>query len=726
QKLPKGETREVRDVDYSPDGTQLAFVTQHKPSDDAPIAKNGAPISPPPAKAHLADARTGGALCEFDLLPGEARAVEFLARGATLLALSDGGALATGANGAEVWRWEFPVPPTPEREARMIVSAASERALVWSADKRKLGASRAWLLDTRTGLVVCELAAPGGFLSAEFRRDGLGFATGSADGTLRTWKAEDGAVERSYDKLGAVGIPRVLRYSPDGTRLVALLEGGRETRASMLYLASGAATLIGTQDVRMVHAAFSPDGARLATIGTDMVVRLWAGADNHEEQSFRGLFTPRQIEWSADGRRIATFANAKWPCVSVWYAGALPDVYALQATKSAVCSARFAPDGERVVVGSEDGLARVWATPAAAGSAHEPGELLFSLPHRDVVRDAVYAPDGASIATASKDGSARLWSASDGKLLRVLVDSKGELAAVAFSSDSAWAAVRSEAGRVLVCDLRGPRESRELDTHEPVTAMIWLPGRAELVTAHAQANLLRTFRADDGELCATMEWESDKPGDPLGAVALAARADGKEIAVACADSSARFFVPGEAKESLHRIRTITSQSIEYTFDGRRLLVTGRVGKGALRLQDLEQAREFAGKGQNVSSTGSVKGEKGLEVLHTGDVTGGAFSPDGRWMISTAKRGGAYVRESEEGAPFAHFEGPPGASCFAASISPGEKPARALTAFDDGSVWVWPIDPLGPARARKPRELNEYERERENDRLNSPAQSAPAK
>ncbi|HUR29603.1 MAG TPA: serine/threonine-protein kinase, partial [Planctomycetota bacterium] len=145
QKLPKGETREVRDVDYSPDGTQLAFVTQHKPSDDAAIAKDGASISPPPAKAHLADARTGGALCEFDLLPGEARAVEFLARGATLLALSDGGALATGANGAEIWRWGFPAAPTPEREARMIVSAASERALVWSADKRKLGASRAWL-----------------------------------------------------------------------------------------------------------------------------------------------------------------------------------------------------------------------------------------------------------------------------------------------------------------------------------------------------------------------------------------------------------------------------------------------------------------------------------------------------------------------------------------------------------------------------------------------------
>jgi hypothetical protein len=104
----------------------------------------------------------------------------------------------------------------------------------------------------------------------------------------------------------------------------------------------------------------------------------------------------------------------------------------------------------------------------------------------------------------------------------------------------------------------------------------------------------------------------------------------------------------------------------------------------------------------------------MDVLHTGDVTGGAFSPDGRWLITTAKSGGAYVRDTLDGAPFAHFEGPPGASCFAPAISPGDGPARALVAFDDGSVWVWPLDPLPAAGARKPRELNQLELERERE------------
>jgi hypothetical protein len=95
------------------------------------------------------------------------------------------------------------------------------------------------------------------------------------------------------------------------------------------------------------------------------------------------------------------------------------------------------------------------------------------------------------------------------------------------------------------------------------------------------------------------------------------------------------------------------------------------------------------------------------------------------VITTAKEGGAYVRDAREGQPFAHFTGPVGHACFEGAISPGPGPSRALVAFDDGAVWVWPLDPLPAAMARKPRELTDLEIKREA-RLGLPSTHEPAK
>ena len=52
-------------------------------------------------------------------------------------------------------------------------------------------------------------------------------------------------------------------------------------------------------------------------------------------------------------------------------------------------------------------------------------------------------------------------------------------------------------------------------------------------------------------------------------------------------------------------------------------------------------------------------------------------------------------------PFAHFAGP-GRACLLGAISPGSGPSRALVVSDDGTVWIWPLNPLPAALAREPR------------------------
>ena len=402
-----------------------------------------------------------------------------------------------------------------------------------------------------------------------------------------------------------------------------------------------------------------------------------------------------------DGRRLVS--SAFGATVSVWYAGARPDVYALRAGKSRICAARYSPDGERVVVASEDGLARVWATPGhdsapAKREGPEPGQLLFSLRHAAAVRDAAFSPDATLIASASDDGSARIWSATDGAPVAVLVEGKSALAALSFSSDGAFVALRTRTGKVFLCDPKGRKSARELDTASAVTAMVWLPGQAQLVTGHAE-NLIQRFAAVDGSRIERRMWENSKQDALKGVLALAARADGKEVAVACEEGVALLFPVG-SEESL-RLTVVKARSIDYSADGTRLLVTGSGGRGALRLLDLDAARRDADRPKGAEKRSSRVGEIGQRVLHTGDVTGGSFSPDGHWVITTATDGVAYVRDARNGMLFAHFPGRGGA-CFAGAISSGPGAARALVAFEDGTVWIWPLDPLPAALARMPR------------------------
>jgi WD40 repeat protein len=58
----------------------------------------------------------------------------------------------------------------------------------------------------------------------------------------------------------------------------------------------------------------------------------------------------------------------------------------------------FSPDGNRLVIASDDKTANVWDA-----------ELLILVGHTDCVLGVIFSSDGTKIATASVDGSAIIW-----------------------------------------------------------------------------------------------------------------------------------------------------------------------------------------------------------------------------------------------------------------------------------------------------------------------------
>ena len=101
------------------------------------------------------------------------------------------------------------------------------------------------------------------------------------------------------------------------------------------------------------------------------------------------------------------------------------------------------PDGTRLVTGSSDGTAKIWALPSGR-------KLLTLTGHAGAVWDVAFSPDGREVATAGEDTTTRLWDAATGRELLKLTGPTFALRRVAFSPDGRRLATASADGNVRV------------------------------------------------------------------------------------------------------------------------------------------------------------------------------------------------------------------------------------------------------------------------------------
>jgi dipeptidyl aminopeptidase/acylaminoacyl peptidase len=261
----------------------------------------------------------------------------------------------------------------------------------------------------------------GQVVSARFSPNGKQVLTASWDWTARLWDATTGK---------SLGEPMIhtdhvtsARFSPDGQRV---LTASWDRTAQLWDAATGKALLDSDKmprlpmkhGCRVSSARFSPDGQRVLTMSEDNTARLWYANANYalgENLSFKATWKPMKREggvslagFSPDGQRV--LITSEDATAQLWDAATGEALGEPMRCGARISSAQFSSDGQRVLTTSEDGIAQLWNT--ATGKA-----LAEPMKHRAIVSWATFSPGGQRMVTASSDGSLRFWDLATSKAI---------------------------------------------------------------------------------------------------------------------------------------------------------------------------------------------------------------------------------------------------------------------------------------------------------------------
>jgi WD40 repeat protein len=601
------------------------------------------------------------------------------------------------------------------------------------------GTARIW--DASSGEQVAELrghkarlpsdsyvgpAEAASVYSAQFSPGGKRVVTASDDGTARVWNAASGdqlhvlthdtPVDKAYysprgDRIVTTGGARraVLWDGASGERIANLRHGAPravdDAETAVVVPASPAApaapapaapapagpAAAGAVQVfipgqeNTTAAAFSPDGARVATVDGVGGGAIWA---------------------TRDGRLIARF-------------GAAPTARGA----GGFSSVAFSPNGRRIVTASRDGTARVW-------DAVNGRPLVLMRGHGGSVATAAFGRGGAAVVTGSYDRTARVWDARSGVTQNVVTGHTLPVVSASFSPDgtrimtaSEDGTVRIESGRTTI--LRGragivtgasfsPNGQFVVTTHENRTARIWEVTRGRTLPLR---NVVAV--SPDGKIAVTYEgtgarvWKvaTGERGPLLrsGSVESAAFSDdGRLIAIGSDETAGVWEVSTGRRVMVTKRHGGLVLTVAFSRSG-RALVTGADG-GVARVWNIGSGKRIAvlsrhedwirdvafspdgslvvtGSDDTTARIWNARTGRQVSVLrgHRDWVKGVAFSPDGRLVVTASDDGTARVWDTRTGRRIVVLRGH---DTWVEDASFSRDGTRIVTASSDETVRVW--------------------------------------
>lgn len=328
--------------------------------------------------------------------------------------------------------------------------------------------------------------------------------------------------------------------------------------------------------------------------------------------------TVRDIDWSADGKLLATASRDG--TARVYDARSGRQLWVLPCDGAMVESVCFSPDATRVATAGRDHVVRVWDV--ASG---EPVRQLTGA--GDIGRQVAWSPDGLRVAATFRDQVVRVWAADTGRLVHELRGHTGDVWGVAWSPDGTRLATASHDRTVIVWDAATGSATTTLTGHtEFVEGVTWSPD-GELLATGSGDHTARVWDARTGALRLLLRGHTDYVWNP------AFSPDGRMLATPSSDRTVRVVSTEDAKlVAVLRGHTDTVWSVVWSPSGTRLATASTDGTG--RVWDLQP-----------------RGAESVLVRgHDGPVNQAAWSGDGTRLVTASDDGTARVWSADSGTP----------------------------------------------------------------------------
>jgi len=488
-------------------------------------------------------------------------------------------------------------------------------------------------------------------------------------------------------------------FSPDGARVATASQDGRLT---IWDTASGRGTTLRVCKCLVRAVAFGRRGT-IATGSDDGVVRVWrAGAPPGTTPRPTRLCRPQycivyDVAFDPSGTALAAAASDGRVTLLRTSPGHGPQRLHICDEFCGVLGVAYSHDGSRLAIAGEGGIADVWSLATR--------RRIRSLAYNTVpVATAVFSPHDRRVLTASYDGTARLWDAASGRRLAAFAIT-GSLLGASFSPDGRAILTASDTGRVSVWDLGSHHVLTDLAARAgTANAAAFSPRGTKVVTASEDGNA-RIWQASPRELRRVHAVDSafvrvagfTPNGDVVtggedGAVRLWNLRTGKQHRVLDLSPGG---VTDVAVTSDGRVWAVDSARVAYRWDAK----TGRRGVVGKLVVNVASSRD--GKLLGVAD---IYGDVRVSNRTTGKrvtletknaVNDVAFSPSGTRVMTAGGDGNLRMwRTDRRGRPLT-MRVTTNAYPVTVAFSPDGK--MIVTTASDGSVAVWSL----AGRGKKP-------------------------
>jgi WD40 repeat protein len=549
-----------------------------------------------------------------------------------------------------------------------------------------------------------------------FSPDGKFIVSTGADRALQVWEAEKNTAIRTLN--GYQLTLTCLAFSPHGQRVVAgsADEATKQARGGIIKvfeLANGHVSVtLGGMTGGVNSVAFSPDEKLIASASGDPgkpgELRLWdtdEGSDPVLLTGHTGMI--HSVAFSPDGKRVVSGGADK--TIRLWDPVKGTEIGAFKGHSLKVTSVAFSPDGKSVVSGSADGTVRIWdadnSSPplAAKGNAKSaavsipkrghgyamrdlPREVkvpvatpLLTLGGKSQVQTAAFSPDGKQIITGSRESTLKLWDAEKGTEIRTFSGHGNEVRGVAFSPDGTHVASASGDGTVKVWEVENGKEVLTIKVvMNYVNGVAFTPDGKQIATAAS---------GNDGPV---KVWDA-----ATGKLLQAFKAEGENVWSRTVAFSPDGKLIAADYSTIVKVWEVESGKLVWSLVGHSGNVSG--------LAFSPDGKRIVSSGGRPSVSGEIKVwnvETGSEMLalkgHRKQINTVAFSPDGQLIASSAADHFIKLWNAEKGTEIGTINGGPNAWLTTVAFSPD---GQRIVSPGPGAAQVWSVDQAKPIPAQ---------------------------